>query len=275
MKRGGLVVLLAACNQVYGLDPTVLVDAVPPDAAPSCDRELAFGPQLHQAVYQRCNSYTIAVDTQRALAVCTSDLRRYPAEGPRDAPLEEVVVEGFDPTVLLTPQLFPEGDRAVFTRPLANLLPEFVVYKRRNGAWQIAYTLLAADYDDSIGTPSRRPNAHIMHSRPNTGAVDEYVEAAPDVWTLVRSYTPAELGTISLYTPFNLTPDGLHVVFLAYLPGGEIVVLHAQRDSVDTPFGPGVPVMGIPRSAGTPFMTHDCGRVYLSGLSSIFYAQQR
>ena len=152
----------------------------------------------------------------------------------------------------------------------------FGMYERDATGWSRKYILpMIVDYDDSIGTPSRRPSARLIHVRPNAGLVDEWVEDAPDTWRLFHSYQPQDLGTISLYTQFNLTPDGLHAVFQQARVDGSYAVAHAWRDTIDAPFGQAVPIMGVPRSAIDAFMTHDCGRIYFAGLGSIFYAQQQ
>lgn len=265
---------LAGCNQVYGLEPTRLLDAPPPDAAPSCDGMLAYRQELQQAFFQNCESYTAATDIDRAFAACRREGRQYFGEGTIDNPLDEVAVEQTSQTIAHAPRIAPEGDRAIIQHITTGGAVAFSVYRREPAGWMHVYALpITVDYDDSFGTPSRRPNARILHARPNAGVVDEYVEESPDVWRPLRSYSASQLGTLSLYTQFNLTADGLHVVYQGLTTEGT-AVYHARRANLDDPFGAGVPVAGIPRSVHDAFMTNDCGRIYFSGLSSVFYARQ-
>ncbi|MBA3392783.1 MAG: hypothetical protein H0T89_09070 [Deltaproteobacteria bacterium] len=276
MKQAlAIVGALVGCNQVYGLEAVLLVDAPGPDAAPSCAGTLAYRQELQQVILQACEHYTSAADIDRALASCNRGARRYIAEGPIDGVLQEVAVEVTAAGAALLTRLAPEGDRAIIHHLGTSGTDKFSVYRREPAGWMRAYALPAVvDYDDSIGTPSRRPNARVLHARPNAGLVDEYVEEPADTWRWLRSYTTTELGTISLYTQFNLTPDGLHVVYQGFLFDGTLAIYHGQRASLDEPFGRGVAIAGIPRTVHDAFMTHDCGRIYFSGLSSVFYARQ-
>lgn len=274
MKPTALL-LLAACNQIYGLDDTRLAGPVPPDAPPACQPALAFDRRYEQALLVPCQDYVPAADADRALASCNAGGRAYFAEGPIGKPLVEVDVETRPGMVRGAPRLAPEGDRAIIQHFAVSVTSMYSVHERDATGWRWKYDLpLIAEFDDSVGTPSRRPNAHILHARPNVGLVDEYVEDAPDAWRLARSYTTDELGTRSLYTVFNLTADGLQVIYQQASLDGTLAISHAWRDSVDARFGPGVALDGIPRRVFDAFMTNDCGRVYFSGLSSIFYARQ-
>lgn len=276
MKRVLPLLLVAACNQVYGLDPTQIVADAAPDAAPACSPELVYRPQFHQVIYQRCTSYSFARDVDRALAFCLpEDAPAFIGEGRVDSMLARVTVEGVASPVR-EPRISPEGDRMFLLRATAAGVTGFAVYHRDATAWRYAYDLpVIGDYDDAVGVPSARPNARFMHSRPNAGVVDEYVEEAPDTWRLWHSYPAADFDTISLYTQFNLTADGLHVIYQAFALDSTIVVRHAWRDDIGAQFRKTLPIMGVPRGTVDGVMTPDCGRLYFSGLSSIFYAQQR
>ena len=275
--KHAIVLALAACNQVYGLEDTRLADPVPPDAAPTCQDKLAFDRRFEQVILMRCAYYVPAADGDLGLASCGAlDGRQFFADGPVDKPLVEVALEAHGDSVARAfPRLAPEGDRALITHLSDTLPPTFSVHYRDATKWAWAYDLpVVGDYDATVGTPSRRPHAHVMHASPNAARVDELVEDTPDNWRIVRSYTPQDLGTISLYTMFNLTPDGLHVVYQRVINDGTYEMTQASRTNIDAPFGPGTPLEGIPRTVFDAFMTNDCGRIYFSGLSSIFYARQ-
>ena len=275
-RRFALVLVLASCNRIYDLDDTQLRDAPGPDAAPTCDRDpLVFRPQVQQAVFQPCTHYSTSDATGRALALCPSQGAFVVAEGPIDDALVEVAVERKPDHAMLSVALAPEGDRAIVQHATLTGVPVFSVHVREAAGWKWSYDLPAADYDDSVGTPSSRPGARLMHARPNAGVVDELVEDTPDTWRVLRSYTAQELGTFHLYGVFNLTADGRHVVFSGADTPQNTNVYHAVRTGIDERFGRGVPVAGIPRTVEDAFMTDDCGRVYFSGLSSIFYARQQ
>jgi hypothetical protein len=235
MRRCILLATVAACNQVYGLDATVIVDAPAPDAPPACSDELMFRPQLQQIVLQPCVFYSIAADTNRAFAFCRPPgTVGFLAEGPVDGPLTELAVADIITAGVQIPIATPEGDRLILSYQDLQGPPMFGVYARRDDTWQRQYTLpMSIDFDDNIGAPSRRPDARILHARPNAAVVDEYVEDAPDSWRLLRSHSPMALGTSSLYSQFNLTPDGLHVVFRGSFPDGTVAVFHAARASRD------------------------------------------
>lgn len=267
------VVAIAGCNQALGLDATRLVDAAAPDAPPSCAHTpLAFQERLEQVLLQPCRAY-VTSDIDRALAVCPKPGGSILAEGRIDQPLVEIPSDAPPEQLILYAWLAPEGDRA-----LVHAIPEppvFSVYRRDETSWRWSSDLpMITDYDDAIGVPSRGPAARVMHTRPNTGVVDELVEEG-GTWRLVRSYSYDHFGTLPIYAPVNLTADGLHVLFRSADLQPIPAIYHAARASIDEPFGGASPLANLPREIHDPFMTPDCGRVYFSGLSSVFYARQQ
>jgi hypothetical protein len=272
------VLLLAGCNQVYGLDPTVLQIDAPGPKPPVCTPMLEFSPRVEQVIVQNCSSYVPAVELDRALASCGFGPEQVFAEGKRDGALAKIAFEsGSANGYLESPRLAPEGDRAIVKHNMLTAMPAFSMYHRAASRWEVAYDLVAAaEFDDTMGTPSRRPSARVLYSRPNVGLVDELVEDPPGTWRVMRSYSTAELGINTGYSALNLTPDGLHAIVqgAASVPSTQQAIFHLWRDSLDAKFGPAVPVVGVPRLVTDAFMTNDCGRVYFSGLSSIFYTQQ-
>jgi hypothetical protein len=76
----------------------------------------------------------------------------------------------------------------------------------------------------------------------------------------------------------SLSPDGLRLVAsgITIGPGsGVAAIVYAARASVNDPFSGAAPLEGTPSAGQTPFMTEDCGRLYFSGLGSVFYISQR
>jgi hypothetical protein len=72
----------------------------------------------------------------------------------------------------------------------------------------------------------------------------------------------------------NLTADGLHLVVYSGTPGGTSTQFFASRASLDERFGQPLPIDAFPVNVPWGWMTENCGRMYLSGLSSIFYLAQ-
>src|SRR5215207_4411147 len=91
--RGGAMkvalLLLCACNSIYGLDATRLQDGAGPDAQAVCmNGPLAFDPKVRQTVLRECDHYTFFGD--RAVASCERIPRL--AEGPLDQPLVDITI---------------------------------------------------------------------------------------------------------------------------------------------------------------------------------------
>jgi len=162
-----LVVAACACNRTFGLAETQLQDATGPDAAPTCrhDPQLAYARRVRQVIVQKCNNYVTSELVDRALATCFIDGRAQVGEGAIDQPLAPVPFAPHEPTspTVFAPRLAPEGDRAL-VQQLGSASPGiFSVYRRDDAGWAWDLDLpITPDYDDTLGVPSRRPNARVM-----------------------------------------------------------------------------------------------------------------
>lgn len=164
-----------------------------------------------------------------------------------------------------------------------------------------------------ISTPSRGPDHHIVYSDYNyTSAITELVEIADGsgAFKEVARYPITELGdTMTAISRPSLSPDGLRLVFLMYdylasgggatgggattsgggtdlPPGGVIgggglycqgggnVVMYADRATTADHFSKAVAMETLPNMVDYPYMTEDCGRIYVSALNRVFYFKQ-
>jgi hypothetical protein len=162
-----------------------------------------------------------------------------------------------------------------------------------------------------ISAPSRGPDHHIVYSDYNyTSGITELVEISDGLgsFTEVARYPITELGdTMTTVSRPSLSPDGLRLIFLMYnytasgggalsggpattggtdLPpsggpvggeycqGGGNVVMYADRASTSDHFGKAMQMETLPDMVDYPYMTEDCGRIYVSALNRVFYFKQ-
>ncbi|MDB4958240.1 MAG: hypothetical protein JWO36_5809 [Myxococcales bacterium] len=103
----------------------------------------------------------------------------------------------------------------------------------------------------------------------NTG-LHEIVADGAGGWTDIP-HAFSELGVTSANTfGSELSPDGLRLVLVAAPAGGGTRMLYADRPSPGAPFSKVQPIEDLQYLANG-FMTEDCGRVYFTTLSSVFY----
>jgi len=232
------------------------------------------------------------------MAICNGVLVR----GTADAEMTQTIA--IDPAFAYDhPRLAPEGDRVFFSHT------NYTTYKTKfiEFAWTGTELVRAREYLApidyqygeyfSISTPSRGPDRHIVYTDyNNTSMTYEVVEIADGGGTFVEvaRYPLTELGAMlgPLDKP-SLSPDGLRLVFLnsSYAtqagggdttggaPGGWCeyagsVVMYADRATTTDHFGAAQLLATIPEQVDWPYMTADCGRMYVSALNRIFYFKQ-
>ena len=281
MWRLTLLVAVCSCNEVFGLHATREIDAqqfdATTDAPPNCPpigTVPEFARRLHQAVTQNCVNYTSSESANVAVAYCL-DVDQI-ADGEVDGPLSPST---FVPAVNGSePRLTPEGDE-MWIRQRTNT-PIFTVYKHDSSHTWLKLrdlTVVTSSQDDSISAPTRRGPGGRRFVRYAFAEfrLYEYLDDGTTA-TPVHVYTTTALGVQFLLFP-NLSADGLRLTFVGALQSSASsagVTLYADRASLSDLFVTAVAIPSAP-VVDDPFLTADCGRLYTSGLGSIFYAQLR
>ena len=265
-----IVLALAGCNQVYGLDQTHL----PNDAAAPvrCTNEAptfrGTPVRILSGFDLTIRSYSISNDRTRAIVSTPGGI----LEGAADsATLSGASMTPPPNGSWLPPRLAPEGD-------------EFFIgygatierYARTGTGWEHKGIILSAtNFGFSAPTLRAAGPRHMLLLESST-QVREYVEMAPDQWISAgEPYKPAELGVMSL-SEVAMTPDGLHVV-----AGGYSTLGYASRARLEDRFTSPVtfnPFFGSP-SLFDPYVVADCSRLYFivpSGLQAgVFYVETK
>jgi len=265
--RALVVIALAACNQVYGLDPTIERDARffdAPSTCPPIGGPINFGPLLEQAAL---DYYSYTASRERAIVLRGEPLSAN-AEihgGPPDGPFA------------LIPEL-PRSEGAVFYITRAQLSPEGDLLLLRvgyngasalelrtyhfDGAWVRGANVDAAPYYTT--TVSRAPDRRMI-GRPLNDSVVRELSDVSGTWQEIATHPLAGVTNVA---PLWLSPDALRLVFNA-----SGIIRYSDRASTADPFVSSQ-VLELPSNLDT-FITEDCTRAYFSGLQSLFYANRR
>jgi len=262
------ILVLGACNQVYGLEPTVLSlgDAHAPFRCPEDDSPPQFSPQLKQVLVRPCYGYTVST-RDLAAAWCDDGIESTVETGPVDGDLTPISLPltAAGAYAHQNPALAPEGD-LLLARQVRGI-DDYVdsAYRLVDGAWQWESDVLnPPGYGDFFGVPSAAPDRRLLVTRQYPGVLSELAESG-GVWTEIATRPIAELGARA---PVQLSPDGLRAIFI-----DQQRVMYARRETKADPFTNAELVPTAPRIIGA-FMTADCGRLYFSELGSIWYAEQ-
>jgi hypothetical protein len=243
-----------------------------------------FSVKVHQVVDQGgCTAYTQSSTADLAIGVCTGVAgasNTLIEQGPVDSELQGTDITpsaGFDFSYAA---LAPEGDQLwVIRGEAAAGVATISVYDRAPpNSWTfayVAYTLPATDTGASLSPPMRvGPDRHMLYT---VGAdIHELQELSLGVWSELRIYGRNSLG-VMLFGSATLSPDGLRMVFTGTSSGpgpGSPGVFYSDRASVTDAFTTSTFLEGPPVDGQTPFLTEDCGRVYFSGLGSVFFVAQ-
>jgi len=277
---------LVACNSVFGIEHTKLqkdyFDAKP-DAPFACPTDTETAPAFSQFFVQvvavdDCRSYTIGGD--KALATCTQQVGDLAVEaieqGPANAPLDTTVhLSPMPAGSMSAPVLSPDGSELWLSSYDTNTNTTTIgVYSESSsGNWEHQQDVYSTPAFFEVGTPMQAgSNRRVLVLE--LGTVHELAENPPGTWTDIHTYnTSTDLQLGAIYTPPNITPDGLHAVLPAASSGLGMNqgVFYLARSDLSQPFGPAISVPGPPPNVQTPFMTGDCSRVYFSGLDSVLY----
>jgi hypothetical protein len=258
------LIILAACNQVYGLDSTRPSDAAyfdaPADAPYACP-PLGTPPQFsrvfEQTVIQSCTSYTVST-TGRALAVCRLDGQARIAEGAIGEPM--TAAPGFDAlgVVYDSPRLATTGGRAIVRVGGTHYL-----YTRAETSW-VQGAAIAATPLQFVSGPTRVGRIIAVSS----GIVRELADNGDGTFSQVGMQTFAALGLTNVGDQVHLTGDGLRLVMRGSVGTGT-ELLYSDRRDLASGFAPFVRMPEI-AFLGHGYMTEDCARLYFSGLGNVF-----
>ena len=137
-----------------------------------------------------------------------------------------------------------------------------------DGSWQRgADAPFGTSFYDGISTIARGPTGdRVLVSRFDR-SVHEWAHEG-STWREVLVETAGELGTP--VAEIVITSDGLRAVISS---SSNSMMFYTDRIDESSKFRSAVPLVGV-----TPFSSHfltdDCARVYVTGVGSIFYAQQ-
>ena len=272
-----------ACNQVYGLEATILP---PPDAPFTCPAigETPTFSQLEQHLVQDCRDYAVSASRTLVTALCltptrsevwvasTRDAMLAPAPG---LPVPTSTTQ--NPTTYDHVRPAPDGTRVYLRQIAVTLMP-------------MSITTMLLEYrrgDDGVfAYAGVLPFGDTLTHEPSTIALvdgDDLVVVSSDLGWQDHRHTPAgwvaatstsfdQLG-VDRTTSVSLSADGLRALFFGHrITGLTNEVLYTDRARTSDPFGAARVVPGVPPRPNEILMMPDCEEVYLAGLQSVFRA---
>jgi hypothetical protein len=266
------LIALAGCQWVYGLDKPDPAGAAPPDGPWTCPaiggEPMTFSKEIHEYISRNCVYYQRAHDTERAIAQCGGAVE----EGVIDGDLHVVVQ--LDPSSFIEyPRLTPEGYElwiVVYDQTL--MLYRLVAYTRDGtGTWSETTPPMGITIKPGaqISSPTRKdigPRHVVVND--NTLTLSDYKDSGAG-WTVVHSYSASDLGVMYIEGGLWMSSDGLRMMFAGFTTS--YALYYTDRDTIDGVFRPGQPMPDAP-FAQDPFLTDNCGQLFVSGLGAIFYA---
>lgn len=262
---------LVGCNQIFGLDPTILPPVDAPSSCPAVGTPPAFGKALQTATLQDCESYTTAA-TGRALAMCNEPQASYLAEGPTAGSTGDAVLESLKIDGVSDPRVSPEGDE-LFVRHTTAVGTRIGVFVRQaDSTWMFDHDLaLPLTANDKVGTLSRGPSRRMLVTTVGVAWLNEYIVERDGTTTLFATHTAMMLQAGVLQNA-NISADGLRVVFFSSTASSDgNRQFYADRESLELYFRTAKPLENAPRDVAFASMTEDCSRLYFSALGQVFY----
>jgi hypothetical protein len=264
-------------NSTRHIDAAVFDAGV--DAAPMCPTPGTppqFKGSLHQ-VSDNCVLYTLDEAGTRDAALCTSGVVNEPAvisDGGGDGVLSPVTLVPPPASAPDMPRLSPEGDE-LWVRAGGKIL----VYSHTGDhTWTFARDLGVSfqDFQESYSPPSRwvAGKRRFVATTNTTQLLQEWEDDGTTV-TMGLQYPSVQEGTSFFLFP-TLTADGLRLVWSGSFPTDMTAAsrtLYADRKTVSDAFSLATNLTTAPVVLDA-FLTDDCGRLYTSGLGSIFFAEQ-
>jgi hypothetical protein len=270
-----LLMLLVGCNSVFGNNPVQRIDAqyfdAPIDAPSQCPpigQTPQFTSVLHQVFVQDCAEYTF--NGGRAIAPCRAPDGGFSIfEGALDQPLALVsdLYEPTAPAVYDTTRLSSDA-RTLYARHVdfdTNAVELRAATRQPDGSWQLVepppFGQNPGDLPAGFAAGATGDHAFI-HTSGNV--VHEWVFDGAG-WSDVRVH---DFGAPIVAA--NVTADGLRIT----LAMADKRHLFSDRPDEDSLFRDPVLLPNSPSDAQARMMSVDCGRLYVSGLQSVFYAEQ-
>ncbi len=288
MRQLALLIVLSACNQVFDLGDTQLVDAghlyfdAPIDAPSMCgglSEVPRFDQEFHQAVFadQLCTSYqTSAVGL--ALAICSlqDGNKRDVYEG-RVGPLNgmtrangDLAMGGF----IYGLALAPEGNEAYVAHYDVVNSGAGVWHHRRDatGAWTLKDRTAIVFFPGGVmSSVSRGPRRHLLVLETNS-QMREWQSDDTGTWSEVRTYMATDLDIYMIYS-VDLSQDGLRLIMYGQDKLANQRIFYSYRNAIDDRFGPAVEIPTAPHATDL-HLTEDCERMYFSGVGAVFYVRR-
>jgi len=279
-------IALQGCNWVYDLRTTELIDAAIYDApidapfeCPPIGTQPEFSPLVQQVIPRNCQYFTASPDLGTAAALCDDGTQDGRIEtGPSAQELSPAVLSGAPAEFFTSVRLTPEGDE-LWVRRVSGTFAFVSVYTRVDDqTWLYARDLTAVGtaFDDRVSAPTRKVGGVRRFVQWTFNSFDLREFADDGVTTsLVHAYTAGDLDTNYVLYP-NVSSDGLRLVFLGEPRMGPAiaVTMYADRATTDQLFSTAAPLRAAPVVLD-PFLTEGCGKLYTSGLGSLFYAPQK
>ena len=281
--RVAWVLLVAGCNQIYGLDNTRVRDGsvkeffdAPPDSAFTCPTTGVpqFKFELTQVPILECTSYVPSRTWGKALTTCSagsagSEIR----QGEIDKAVSKATLD--TQVALFEPRLWPDGDQ-VFFENLASFQEE--VYKRNpDETWSFVGNAFPTNFFIDTTPPSRGPDRRVIRTEAmiNTGIyqVTEMSDATGS-WQIHDEYPLTDPNVIGVFHP-SMTSDGLRLVAEGQLAAGVgKAIIFASRPNVGVRFGRFEVLATVPKAASYPHLDDDCGKIYFSAVDTVFFLEQ-
>jgi hypothetical protein len=275
MRAAAFLVLLCACDQLFGLQTTIQIDAqffdAPADAPFACPpigTTPQYNPYVTLIAANGCVMYSPSFGTGHGVGLCDGDIYEGPFEGPM-----KLVVANSDPNSFLDlPRLSLDGKhlyvrKTSFSTGVTSIL---AYASDSNGNWTPAPSPgLPAQPNLWFSTFVRAVDGdRVMLSTPGGGTLDEWTNAG-GAWHQLATHPATELGVQSVDVT-TITSDGLRLLFRDASVLDEDPQLYSDRPDQSSPFRPGQPLAGVPPRLGDATMADDCSHVFFTGLSALF-----
>lgn len=274
------ILALAACNDVFGLHPTKLRDGdvtffdAPADSAFVCPPPAAlpaFKTDGKVVISQPCGDYTRSEAGNLAVAVCnTSTISQAPLAAMTMQPSQ--FASSVDVSTLSFPQLAPEGDTLYVITSGGTGQQLVSLTRAADDSWQAptieTVTIANLPFGWNHSAPSLAPGRRMLGIGGDS-AFHEYAEQSPHMWTDLGAIP----GTVNDAEP-QLTSDGLRLVGIATI-SAQVTILYAARASLSDPFPMPMPLPTVATNRYMPYLSSDCGTLYVTDFSEVLSYEQQ
>lgn len=267
------LLLLCACDQVFGLNDVEVRDG-PPPPPPVCP---AIGAPLHLSTTSHlvpgahgCAQYTESRDANLSMMQCSGVIWG----GPIDGTLTAIDLPALQlPFHYEAPRLAPEG-KVLFVRKVNRISPpsnDFELFIFDGTTWTQTPVSLPSAGTGDLSSPTSAPNRTMMYADA-IATLEELADDGTNTWSMTQTYAAGALGLLSPTTP-GLSTDGLRMVITGYPPNGSITVFYSDRMVRTDRFAAAVPIDNVP-GGPFPFLTDNCDRLYVDTNNDIIYVSQ-